>query len=143
MAHVKCKEYAPNFVKCISQLQNTFNERFHDFHLQEQNIIEAENAPTGFQMEQLELQYHESIKKKFDEIPVEKFYRKYVLSEKFPQFKENTALIIFLFGSTYVCVQMLSRIKHIKNKNRSSIYDGLLEHCLRLATTSLAADNDF
>ena len=33
MAHMNCKEYSPNFVKCISELQNTFNERFHDFGL--------------------------------------------------------------------------------------------------------------
>ena len=39
IVHMNCKEYAPNFVKCIAELQNTFNERFHDFRLQEQNII--------------------------------------------------------------------------------------------------------
>ena len=33
MAHMNCKEYAPNFVKCISELQNTFSERFFDFRL--------------------------------------------------------------------------------------------------------------
>ena len=25
MAHMNCREYAPNFVKCISELQNTFS----------------------------------------------------------------------------------------------------------------------
>ena len=37
MAHMNCKEYAPNFVKCISELQNTFSERFFSFRLQERN----------------------------------------------------------------------------------------------------------
>ena len=36
---MNCKEYAPNFVKCIAELQNTFNEHFHEFRLQEQNTI--------------------------------------------------------------------------------------------------------
>ena len=39
LVHMNCKEYAPNFVKYIAELQNTFIERFHDFRLQEQNII--------------------------------------------------------------------------------------------------------
>ena len=38
MAHMNYKEYATNFVKCISELQNTFSERFHDFRLRERNI---------------------------------------------------------------------------------------------------------
>ena len=57
MAHVNCKEYAPNFVKCIAELQNTFNKRVHDFRMQEQNIIflqsfsfDAEDAPTELEM---------------------------------------------------------------------------------------------
>ena len=87
MAHVVCNEYAPNSVKCISELQNTLNDRFHDFHLQHQNIfvtqsfsVEAENAPAELQMELIDLQCNDAIKKKFDEIPVQEFYRKYVPS---------------------------------------------------------------
>ena len=41
-------------MKCISELQNSYNKRFYDFRLQDQNIIfvtqsfsvEAKNAPT-------------------------------------------------------------------------------------------------
>ena len=58
MVYMNWKEYAPNFVKCIAELQNTFNDRFHNFRLQEQNIIflpsfsvDAEDAPTQLQME--------------------------------------------------------------------------------------------
>ena len=39
MANTNCKEYAPIFVKCIAKLQNRLNKRFHDFRLQERNII--------------------------------------------------------------------------------------------------------
>ena len=145
MAHMNCKEYAPNFVKCISELQNTFSERFYDFRLQERNInfvtkpffVEAEDAPTELQLELIDMQCDEFIKKKFGEISVDEFYRKYVHSEKFSKLKKNAARIISLFGSTYVCEQMFSRMKHVKNKIRSSITDGHLEQCMRLATTSL------
>ena len=67
---MNCKQYAPNLVKCISELQNTFNECFDDFRLKKENIIfvsqpfsvEAENAPTQLQMELIDLQWDESIK---------------------------------------------------------------------------------
>ena len=39
MANMNCAEYAPNFQKCISELQDTFNERFRDFRLLEENIV--------------------------------------------------------------------------------------------------------
>ena len=123
MAHMNYKEYAPNFVKCTSELQNTFNERFHDFCLQVQNIIfvpqpfsvEAENAPTELLMELIDLQGVESIKKKFDEIPVKEFYLKYVPSKKFSKLKKNAARIISVFGK-YVCKEQFSRIKHKKQE---------------------------
>ena len=138
-------------MKCIFELQNIFNERFHDFRRQEQNItfvtqpfsVETENAPRELQMELIDLQCDKYIKKKFNEIPVEKFYRHCKLLEKFPELKKNATGIISLFGSAYVCEQMFSRMKHIQSKNRSSIFNGHLEHCLRLAPTSLEADIDF
>ena len=51
-----------NFVNCIAELQNTFNERFYNFCLLEQNIIfitqpfsvDTEDAPTEFQMEEID-----------------------------------------------------------------------------------------
>ena len=61
----------------------------------------------------------------------------------FAKLKKNAARIIFLFGSTHVCEHMFSRMKHLKNKNKSSITDGHLEQCMHLATTSLEADVDF
>ena len=151
MAHMNCKEYASNFVKCISELQTTFSERFFDFRLQERNInfvtqpffVEAEDAPTELQLELIDLQCDEFIRKKFGEISVDEFYRKYVHSKKFPKLKKNAARKISLFGSTYVCEQIFSRIKHVKNKIRSSITDGHLEPCMRLATTSLDPEIDF
>jgi len=64
----------------------------------------------------------------------------YVTSEKL---EKNAIWIISLFGSTYVCEKMFSRMKHVKNKIRSSIADGHLEQCMCLATASLEPDIDF
>jgi len=148
MTHMICKEYALKLVKCISELENTFNERFNDFRLLEQNIncvtpplsLETDDASAELQLELIHFQCDELIKKKFDEISGHEFYRKYMSSEKFPKLKKNAVLIISLFGSTYVCEQMFSRMKHVKNKIRSSITDGHLEQCMQLATASLEAD---
>ena len=105
IAHMNCKEYAPNFEKCIlSELENTFNECFHDFQLIEQNInfvtqpffVEAEDAPAELQLELINLHCDKFIKKKFDEISLDKFYRKYVPSEKFLKLKKNAARMISL-----------------------------------------------
>ena len=74
---------------------------------------------------------------------MDEFYCKYVHSEKFPTLKKNAARIISLFGSTYVCEQMVSRMKHVKSKIRSSVTGGHLEQCMRSATTSLDPDIDF
>ena len=79
------------------------------------------------------------IYQKFYEIPVEKFYFNYVPSEKFTMLKKNAARLISLLVSAYFSEPMFSQMKHIKSKNRS-ISDDHLEHCLRLATTSLEAD---
>ena len=38
---------------------------------------------------------------------------------------------------------MFSQMKHVKNKIRSSITDGHLEQCMRLATTSLDPEINF
>ena len=83
MAHMNCKEHAPNYVKCISELQSTFNERFHDFHLLEHNIIfvmqrfsvEVKDAPTDLQMILIDLQYNKFVKKKVDKILIRNLVR--------------------------------------------------------------------
>ena len=71
MAHRNCADHAPNFQMCISELQDTFNERFRDFRLQEENIVfvaqpfsvNSKGAPTDFQLELLDLQCDEFVKK--------------------------------------------------------------------------------
>jgi len=67
------------------------------------------------------------------------FYRKYVSSENLPGLRENAARLISLFGNTNICEQLFSCMKQTKSKVRSSITDGHLKQCLRLASTSIEA----
>ena len=50
--------------------------------------------------------------------------------------------MISLFGSTYICEQLFSRMKFTKNKNRTKITDVHLEDSLRLSTTSIEPNID-
>lgn len=151
MEQLNCNEYAPSFVECILQLQQEFAERFKDFRSREQEMmfvtqpfsVKAEDAPTELQMELIDLQYNEFIKRKFNETTLIEFYRKYVPSENFPNLKNHAARLISLFGNTYLCEQLFSRMKQTKSNIRSSITDGHLEQCLRLATTSIEPNIDY
>ena len=72
MAYRDCAKYATNFQNCVSELQDTFNEHFRDFRLQEENIVFAtqpfsaysKDAPAELQLELIDLQWDEFIKKK-------------------------------------------------------------------------------
>jgi len=55
----------------------------------------------------------------------------------------NALLFISLFGSTYCCEQLFSRMKNIKTKARSSLLrDGHISSILRISTSTLQADID-
>ena len=61
LEQLNCNDYAPTFVKCISQLQKKSEEQFKDFRSREQEMIfvtqpfsaEAGDAATELQMELL------------------------------------------------------------------------------------------
>ena len=75
-------------------------------------------------------------------VPLLQFYKTCVSAESFPKLTTHAAKIFSLFGNTYLCEQMFSRMKHTKSTIRSTITDSHLEQCLRLATTDIEADID-
>ena len=50
--------------------------------------------------------------------------------------------MLAVFGSTYVCEQLFSRMNLVKNKFRSSLTDEHLESTLRVATSAIQPDID-
>jgi hypothetical protein len=72
-------------------------------------------------MEIINLQCDSDLKIKFDEVSLLEFYQKYVEKGKFVNLRMYAARIFSLFGSTYLCEQMFSRMKHSKSKLRKKL----------------------
>ena len=66
------------------------------------------------QMELIELQCNGVLKEKFNNVDLLEFYSKYVEKNKFPAIRSHALSIASLFGSTYICEQLFSRLKIVK-----------------------------
>ena len=102
--------------------------------------VEVDGAPEGVQMELIELQCSAALKATFKEVPLVEFCRMHLLTEQFPALIKHAKIIAILFGSTYVCEQLFSKMIFIKCKTRMQLTDGHLDDALRLAGTSLQPD---
>ena len=100
-----------------------------------------------YQLELMELQCDPDIKitfdrtllkKKEDRLPLVEFYQKYVhAAGSYPKLTEHAKKMACLFGSTYVCEQLFTKMKFTKNKYRTMLTDSHLNDILCLASTSL------
>lgn len=127
----------------IKALQQEFERRFADFREYSTDIamfstpftVDMNTVPEKFQMEIINLQCNDELKSKFHEVPLINFYRDYVNEENFPVLRCHAMKMLSLFGSTYLCEQLFSRMKTIKSNCRSSLTDENLESCLRISVT--------
>ena len=90
-------------------------------------------------MELIEFQSDALLKSKFycEDISLLDFYAKYVSpTEKYPSLVNHAKKMTWLFGSTYSCEQLFSKLKHTKSKLRASLSDRHLDNVLLLASTS-------
>ena len=58
-------------------------------------------------------------------------------TDKYPNIMDHAKKMASIFGSTYTCEQMFSRMKFTKSQQRSTITDEHLNDCLRVATSKL------
>ena len=116
--------------KFADQLQNLLNEflnRFQDFK-SHKNLFDiffspfhtdVDKTPTEIQLKLVELQARTDLKTKYMEISLGDFYRKHFDQDKFPQLKKFVASKMSLFGSTYVCEKLFSKLGFVKSLHRS------------------------
>ena len=69
------------------------------------------------------------------------FYKKYILpSGKYKNVLTNAKLIISLFGGTYVCEQLFSKMKYTESHLRTRLRHNHLHDVLRLSSTNISPD---
>lgn len=140
------------YVLMLQRLRNEFDDRFADFKSQTpcmkvfQNPfdVEIEGAALNLQLELIELQSSSHLKTAYNNcLPnLIEFYKKYITPSQYPNLTKLAIQQISLFGSTYVCEQLFSRMKFNKSKTRSSLLDSHLKGILRIATSKTPADID-
>lgn len=135
------------YISIITNLQEEFTSRFQDFRENENLInlfaipfsVSVKDVPGNLQIELINLQCNSELKEKYN-LGLFNFYSKYIDKNKFPSIRLHAQKMMSLFGSTYVCEQLFSRIKHVKSKNRTRITDSHLENSLRIATSKIRPD---
>ena len=134
----------------LAVLREEFSERFGDLkkHSQATEVfaspfsVDVTAIPEDMQMELTELQCNDELRKKFDDGSVYQFYKKHVSVTVYPKLSAHARKMMAVFGSTYICEQLFSKINLVKNKYRSSLTDEHLESILRVPTSSIQPDID-
>ncbi|GFW17892.1 general transcription factor II-I repeat domain-containing protein 2A [Trichonephila clavipes] len=98
-------------------------------------------------MEFIELQSDIQLKEKFGNVSLLAFYKDYLPRDKYPNFHNHALLMSLASGSTNICEQLFSRMKHAKKqtttkKERTKITEKHLENALRIAASSIEPDID-
>jgi hypothetical protein len=146
----ECTDPTP-FVEVISQLRTEFKNRFGDFRAYKEEFrlfvapfdIDVSEVPTWFQMEAIELQCSEELKAKFSSCSLFNFYKNVIVpSGQFPSLIDNALQVVSMFGSTYRCEQLFSKMKFSKSQLRSQLTDNHLNDILFLSSSVLKPDLD-
>ena len=74
------------------------------------------------------------------ECEIAEFYSS--IPDDFAKLKENTAIMLTVFDSNYICEQTFSQIKIAKSKIRSRLKDKHLHDILRMSVTNFNANVD-
>ena len=138
------------YVKLISYLREEFNNRFQDFRKNNSYFslfsspftANIDSVTENLQMECIDMQCDSLLKEKFGQVSLLDFYRSYVPKDKYPGIYNHSLLMASLFGSTYICEQVFSRMKNIKCKSRTRITDDNLQSSLRVASSSISPNID-
>ena len=99
-----------------------FADRFQDFSristtlrlVAFPHLVETESAPLNLQMELVELKNNEQLVKKFKD--EENLVDTWKGALEYPLLRELARKTLVLFGSTYMCEAVFSKMKYLKNK---------------------------
>ena len=136
-----------SFANELQSLKMEFSDRFQDFNHQESYFtmisspfeVDVDSVPENLQMELLELQGDNNLHQSFKETSLLEFYKS-LPREDYPQILKQARNFISIFGSTYVCEQLFSKLKHVKSKTKSRLTNEHLQFSLRVATSQILPD---
>jgi len=135
----------------LTNLVDDFERRFEDFRrhagimklLSNPFTVDPTDVADKYQLELIDIQNDSDLKTAFVEHDLLTFYSRYLSSESYPNLSQDAKKFTALFGSTYCCEQLFSRMKHTKTKPRSLLTDEQLVASLRIATSTVGADVDY
>ena len=115
-----------NYAVNVQKLRVEFTGRFPEFRRDEIKVnffahpldLAVDNSPDDCQMELIELQAHLDSKSRYSENSLVDFYKLHVCG-KFSNLFRHARKMIYLFGSTYCCEQVLQKKTH-QNQMRKS-----------------------
>ncbi|CAF87089.1 unnamed protein product, partial [Tetraodon nigroviridis] len=84
------------------------------------------------QMELIELQCNDTLKSKYDAVGAAQFPQ--FIPDTMPQLRTQTAQMLSMFGSTYLCEQLFSSMKMTKTSHRRRLTDEHLRSILRISS---------
>ena len=140
-----CKADCTSYADELILINKEFISRFQDFRSQETNLrifsspfdFNVDQAPEELQMELIELQGNEDLKREMRDYSLLEFYKN-LPKEAFPRIIDFARKKISLFGSTYICEQLFTKMKYAKSKTRLRLTDNHLENNLRVAASSIS-----
>lgn len=140
---LKLNEYADR----VDNLLREFSSRFNDFQALKEELAlfslpcssDVNRAPPSLQLELNDLQEDDGLKQQFDHTPLVEFYSR-LPEATYTNLRQFARKYCSMFGSTYCCEQLFSKVKNLKRKLRSRLTDEHLQDCLRLCTGKLSPD---
>lgn len=142
------KMQTQRFLTCLESLYEEFDSRFSDLNNFEKElhlfaspfIVNVQEYDAIDQMELIELQNDDFLKGKFVSSNLEDFYKLDDIKVKSARLYEHALYCNSMFGSTYICEQLFSKMKLLKSRFRTKLSDENLEATLRIATTVFKAN---
>ena len=100
-------------------------------------VVNVASAPDNFQLELLDMQSDIEIEQLFQSEDLLEFWNR-VPDGKYPNLKTNAQKNVSVFGSTYVCEALFSKMVRIKNQYRNRLTNDHLKQLLRTACPTIA-----
>lgn len=140
------KHVVGRYADVIEALKEEFVGRFKDFDASAQPLqlwsapfdVDPTDVGSDLQMELIELNCDEQLKSRFVAMTPLDFWRSQ--ARTLPRLTDNARRVAALFGSTYVCEQLFSRMKLVKSRTRAQLTDEHLQGALLLSVSSVLPD---